>query len=150
MIRRPPRSTRTDTLCPDTTLFRSNGRGADDGRGGRYSRLQRGLPGAAAPARRSCLRGRAGTGRDAKRMSPMTDASGRRDGIRAAVLSVLILTLLLPPAAEAAEAGAIRFGARADAPPISSRTADGRFRGYAIDICEEVKKDRSEANQSEL
>src|SRR3546814_5937449 len=23
MIRRPPRSTRTDTLCPDTTLFRS-------------------------------------------------------------------------------------------------------------------------------
>src|SRR3546814_18913872 len=73
-------------------------------------------------------------------MSPMTDASGRRDGIRAAVLSVLILTLLLPPAAEAAEAGAIRFGARADAPPISYRTADGRFRGYAIDICEEVKK----------
>src|SRR3546814_10057622 len=27
MIRRPPRSTRTDTLCPYTTLFRS---GADD------------------------------------------------------------------------------------------------------------------------
>src|SRR3546814_15558541 len=73
-------------------------------------------------------------------MSPMTDASGRRDGIRAAVLSVLILTLLLPPAAEAAEAGAIRFGARADAPPNSYRTADARFRGYAIDICEEVKK----------
>src|SRR3546814_6221217 len=24
MIRRPPRSTRTDTLCPSTTLFRSN------------------------------------------------------------------------------------------------------------------------------
>src|SRR3546814_13468433 len=26
MIRRPPRSTRTDTLLPYTTLFRSNGR----------------------------------------------------------------------------------------------------------------------------
>src|SRR3546814_9213087 len=26
MIRRPPRSTRTDTLCPYTTLFRSLGR----------------------------------------------------------------------------------------------------------------------------
>src|SRR3546814_11979839 len=26
MIRRPPRSTRTDTLFPDTTLFRSQGR----------------------------------------------------------------------------------------------------------------------------
>src|SRR3546814_13610685 len=26
MIRRPPRSTRTDTLFPDTTLFRSGGR----------------------------------------------------------------------------------------------------------------------------
>src|SRR3546814_7759008 len=28
MIRRPPRSTRTDTLCPYTTLFRSPGGGA--------------------------------------------------------------------------------------------------------------------------
>src|SRR3546814_5983435 len=27
MIRRPPRSTRTDTLCPYTTLFRSGGDG---------------------------------------------------------------------------------------------------------------------------
>src|SRR3546814_13629911 len=26
MMRRPPRSTRTDTLCPYTTLFRSGGR----------------------------------------------------------------------------------------------------------------------------
>src|SRR3546814_8029606 len=35
MIRRPPRSTRTDTLFPDTTLFRSGGqigRGASIGR----------------------------------------------------------------------------------------------------------------------
>src|SRR3546814_13482620 len=30
MIRRPPRSTRTDTLCPYTTLFRSES-GAGDG-----------------------------------------------------------------------------------------------------------------------
>src|SRR3546814_17956512 len=29
MIRRPPRSTRTDTLCPYTTLFRSKSAGAD-------------------------------------------------------------------------------------------------------------------------
>src|SRR3546814_14957404 len=29
MIRRPPRSTRTDTLFPYTTLFRSNGGGTD-------------------------------------------------------------------------------------------------------------------------
>src|SRR3546814_20793190 len=29
MIRRPPRSTRTDTLCPYTTLFRSVALGAD-------------------------------------------------------------------------------------------------------------------------
>src|SRR3546814_18116310 len=28
MIRRPPRATRTDTLCPYTTLFRSTGRTA--------------------------------------------------------------------------------------------------------------------------
>src|SRR3546814_3975246 len=31
MIRRPPRSTRTDTLFPYTTLFRSEGEGADRG-----------------------------------------------------------------------------------------------------------------------
>src|SRR3546814_2506472 len=32
MIRRPPRSTRTDTLFPDTTLFRSQaGRGVEQG-----------------------------------------------------------------------------------------------------------------------
>src|SRR3546814_12507618 len=30
MIRRPPRSTRTDTLFPYTTLFRSGGRGMTD------------------------------------------------------------------------------------------------------------------------
>src|SRR3546814_18530186 len=30
MIRRPPRSTRTDTLFPYTTLFRSEGNRADD------------------------------------------------------------------------------------------------------------------------
>src|SRR3546814_20330923 len=29
MVRRPPRSTRTDTLCPYTTLFRSVERGED-------------------------------------------------------------------------------------------------------------------------
>src|SRR3546814_8671533 len=32
MIRRPPRSTRTDTLFPYTTLFRSTGRGCGHGR----------------------------------------------------------------------------------------------------------------------
>src|SRR3546814_11189328 len=31
MIRRPPRSTRTDTLCPYTTLFRSVWHGGDSG-----------------------------------------------------------------------------------------------------------------------
>src|SRR3546814_18491057 len=31
MIRRPPRSTRTDTLCPYTTLFRSLGDGVVQG-----------------------------------------------------------------------------------------------------------------------
>src|SRR3546814_6750083 len=30
MIRRPPVSTRTDTLFPDTTLFRAQGAGLDD------------------------------------------------------------------------------------------------------------------------
>src|SRR3546814_5359200 len=34
MIRRPPRSTRTDTLFPYTTLFRSHDRADAQGRGG--------------------------------------------------------------------------------------------------------------------
>src|SRR3546814_6316356 len=43
MIRRPPRSTRTDTLCPYTTLFRSERRNqpencADPARGSRIGR----------------------------------------------------------------------------------------------------------------
>src|SRR3546814_8152781 len=37
MIRRPPRSTRTDTLFPYTTLFRS-GRGAEEDEAGAYRR----------------------------------------------------------------------------------------------------------------
>src|SRR3546814_5171705 len=36
MIRRPPRSTRTDTLFPYTTLFRSNKRGSAAGHGGLF------------------------------------------------------------------------------------------------------------------
>src|SRR3546814_3168241 len=43
MIRRPPRSTRTDTLVPYTTLFRSGRRGQPD----RRRLLQAGLPRAA-------------------------------------------------------------------------------------------------------
>src|SRR3546814_14893909 len=40
MVRRPPRSTRTDTLFPYTTLFRSrpDGRGRSAARVGRYAR----------------------------------------------------------------------------------------------------------------
>src|SRR3546814_8947579 len=43
MIRRPPRSTRTDTLFPYTTLFRSHHRDADRDTGGRLElrRLER-------------------------------------------------------------------------------------------------------------
>src|SRR3546814_5941320 len=40
MIRTPPRSTRTDTLFPYTTLFRSRG-GGSDARGRRHDRLDR-------------------------------------------------------------------------------------------------------------
>src|SRR3546814_9239536 len=45
MIRRPPKATRTDTLCPHTTLFRS------------AHRLWRGLRAAAAGQRAGAVRG---------------------------------------------------------------------------------------------
>src|SRR3546814_17110666 len=41
MIRRPPGSTRTDTLLPDTTLFRSRVNGARAGRGSATAALSR-------------------------------------------------------------------------------------------------------------
>src|SRR3546814_14515496 len=67
MIRRPPRSTRTDTLFPYTTLFRSTGAGiAATGHGGRQRTARhasplRGRPGAERAA------AVAGDGRDAAR-----------------------------------------------------------------------------------
>src|SRR3546814_10775466 len=64
MLRRPPRSTRTDTLFPYTTLFRSRGGGAAVGRVPRRGRLRR-------PRRHACLglghRRAAGPGRRADR-----------------------------------------------------------------------------------
>src|SRR3546814_21028420 len=51
MIRRPPRSTRTDTLFPYTTLFRSSaGRGRVRRGGGRIRRCQRGTCPGCCPA----------------------------------------------------------------------------------------------------
>src|SRR3546814_2345546 len=47
MIRRPPRSTRTDTLFPYTTLFRSLSRRLDSGRSRRIFRCGHGHVGAA-------------------------------------------------------------------------------------------------------
>src|SRR3546814_9154015 len=62
MIRRPPRSTRTDTLFPYTTLFRSSGEGLDAGGAPAATR-----PGAAAGAAHAfprahaeCRRGQGG------------------------------------------------------------------------------------------
>src|SRR3546814_2341129 len=52
MIRRPPRSTRTDTLFPSTTLFRSPARDRAD----RARNPARGLPAFRIPARARCHR----------------------------------------------------------------------------------------------
>src|SRR3546814_3293372 len=64
MIRRPPRSTRTDTLFPYTTLFRSPGpqrhghAGAGGGRGGHRVRAAPGGGEDPAPGHRTRLRSR--------------------------------------------------------------------------------------------
>src|SRR3546814_4781143 len=68
MIRRPPRSTRTDTLFPDTTLFRSE----------LLARLRH-IPGggiAANHAQRLVDRGRVGAGGAHGRVHAGTDISG--------------------------------------------------------------------------
>src|SRR3546814_4260054 len=53
MIRRPPRSTRTDTLCPYTTLFRSGGGAALRGGGGGRAWRRRFVHGGADRRRRA-------------------------------------------------------------------------------------------------
>src|SRR3546814_8311864 len=56
MIRRPPRSTRTDTLFPYTTLFRSQ-QGGRIGLGGFGSSARPAAPGSRRPARHAAARG---------------------------------------------------------------------------------------------
>src|SRR3546814_2600901 len=53
MIRRPPRSKRTDTLFPYTTLFRSQGFAARDHAVAEYTRRRPGAERLSCPARRS-------------------------------------------------------------------------------------------------
>src|SRR3546814_1150632 len=86
MIRRPPRSTRTDTLFPYTTLFRSEGRragagaGVLAGEGGLVPAAVRLplVPGAAA-ARQAVRAGR-GQLPVPGRVDPQASAAGRTEG----------------------------------------------------------------------
>src|SRR3546814_20242859 len=57
MIRRPPRSTRTDTLFPYTTLFRSPGEASLPPAGGAYGKARRFQPGNSRDGRASARRG---------------------------------------------------------------------------------------------
>src|SRR3546814_2754783 len=69
MIRRPPRSTRTDTLFPYTTLFRSNVRDPRAARGQGARRLSRAHP-------------RTDLGRPRRRTDPDRAEAGRRTQTR--------------------------------------------------------------------
>src|SRR3546814_11766767 len=89
MIRRPPRSTRTDTLFPYTTLFRSpvglgeavDGQGCDDGRlaGHRQGSAREGHDGGTAG-------GRSGGGRCAGATGENERRAGARAGLGVAAL----------------------------------------------------------------
>src|SRR3546814_19562897 len=82
MIRRPPRSTRTDTLVPYTTLFRST---ANEVRSCLYPRLSCGNPrpatarGEAQTRRSRCRRAAGGSGRPAP-LPPDKDPAGPPNG----------------------------------------------------------------------
>src|SRR3546814_20827314 len=85
-IRRPPRAKRTDTLFPDATLFRSQGRAPQDSavlqraRGGGYSGTRRAvdLRGAARLSRGGARR-RGLPALPARRAAPRTRELGPRD-----------------------------------------------------------------------
>src|SRR3546814_1716220 len=85
MIRRPPRSTRTDTLFPYTTLFRSRpdqaGDGADAESTGRCRPFRR--PDAPAGSRRTGVRSARGQGRGGGRGHPRGHGGRRRTGDQA-------------------------------------------------------------------
>src|SRR3546814_12852426 len=68
MIRRPPRSTRTDTLFPYTTLFRSDG---ESGFQWRFRRAPLGKPGTLGYAAHAFSRSRAGTDRSEEHTSEL-------------------------------------------------------------------------------
>src|SRR3546814_11040080 len=87
MIRRPPRSTRTDTLFPYTTLFRSRRRST--GRGSGRARQPAGRP-----RRQGCLGNRARSD-GAPRGGPPNDGP-RGDGDGAAMTDEVPPTELLP------------------------------------------------------
>lgn len=70
-----------------------------------------------------------------RRSEERLPGSPLRLGLTAAALCLVILGA----PADAADRP-LHFGARADAPPMSYRSEDGQFRGYAIDICDSVKK----------
>src|SRR3546814_7338058 len=74
IIRRPPKSTRTDTLFPDTPLFRSPGHAAAAA-GLRWWRAQ---PVAAVAPRRAPARGCRGIDRGARRGSGLHRSNGIR------------------------------------------------------------------------
>src|SRR3546814_18246460 len=113
MIRRPPRSTRTDTLFPYTTLFRSWFRAWQrDGGGGLRLSICGGLPdrdrlaprprapGVALGDRRRTTAGRpgdragrAGGGRNADVVGPIGRAARREKGFRAVKVSVVVVLL---------------------------------------------------------
>src|SRR3546814_3359716 len=77
MIRRPPRSTRTDTLFPYTTLFRSSARRAGSGAGREYPAL---APPVAARDRLPALGHSCGPAGLAHRVA-RPDARGGRQGV---------------------------------------------------------------------
>src|SRR3546814_1575484 len=81
MIRRPPRSTRTDTLFPYTTLFRSHRHGG----GGRVGELRRRDRVAARERRQGRRLGRRALHQDAGRLDrgqPRGVERGHRRGLR--------------------------------------------------------------------
>src|SRR3546814_11284131 len=78
MIRRPPRSTRTDTLVPYTTCFRSGGMdagGTVDAAGGA---TDRGADGTARQAARTALARAPAASRPGRRTRPGAVRAGRR------------------------------------------------------------------------
>src|SRR3546814_4069260 len=139
MMRRPPRSTRTDTLFPYTTLFRSPAPLLRSGRGVGVRVCQ-----VAAKSRPSPGAARSHREEFSPALAPLL-RSGRGVGVRVCQLAAKSRTLTrrcAPPSPPAQERGCVRSHREEFPPALAPLLRSGR--GVGVRVCQRPEEQTSE------